>query len=117
MASRVAASLLAAAFEGHDDGGRDRSAAAAAATATWWSALVATDLEAYADAMFRLATDARWYDDLRAALEAARQTSSLWDAQAYARHLTDGLVQAWEHHLSGGFPRDIWVPEKELHAE
>jgi len=71
--------------------------------------LVAPSLEAYGEAMFRLATEPAAYDALRAAIEAGRATSPLWDAKAYADTFLDGLFRAWDHHLSGAPPRDIYA--------
>lgn len=75
MASRVAASMLKAI-------GLDEE-------------LVAEDLHDYGRKMTRLATDRNWYGSLRRRIEDARAMASLWDAEAYANRLVDGLFQAY----------------------
>lgn len=60
--------------------------------------LIATDLEAYAELMFRMATNVEWYDNLRQKVEASRASSPMWDAKAYSDSFIDGLFQV--QHLS-----------------
>jgi predicted O-linked N-acetylglucosamine transferase (SPINDLY family) len=71
--------------------------------------LIATTLDEYEEAALRLANDPERLGNLRARLEANRETSGLFDGGQFARNLEKAYAAMWEIHASGAQPRTIAV--------
>jgi hypothetical protein len=55
--------------------------------------LITSDLDSYAELMFKMATDHTWYESLRHKIEASRASSPMWNAKAYSDSFIDSLFQ------------------------
>jgi predicted O-linked N-acetylglucosamine transferase (SPINDLY family) len=73
------------------------------------SELITTNLQDYQDLAVRLAQDAPLLANLRTRLAANRQTSALFDAGQFARHLERAYATMWEMHAAGEAPRGFAV--------
>ena len=71
--------------------------------------LITTTLEDYEWAALRLAGDRKRLADLRARLEANRETSGLFDGGQFARKLEKAYTTMWEIYASGSEPRPFAI--------
>jgi predicted O-linked N-acetylglucosamine transferase (SPINDLY family) len=67
--------------------------------------LISTSPEDYEATALRLARDSKRLADLRARLQANRQTCGLFDGGQFAQNLEEAYRSMWEIHAGGEKPR------------